>query len=340
MASSSSSTGMSFRFLNLPPEVRNLVYKFSFEQTKPMRLRCPSQRRLRPSRAPKEDARGLLDACQLIRSEAITLFYSLNALVFRSRSEAMAFMSDPDIHPLIRSSLTHIAVDFGDCTNADSILQDHINLVDCCVGELPRLRSLETRFYARTLDTHSCSHFRTVAMAFDSLEAELNTPPPPRSPRSTPRHSRQSSACCSGSSTPTSVLSPASECCSMCWEPEPLPEIDMSAIQADVLEQYCFTPSAALAFANSKLKFSVAASTESYPGIKHDKLICYNLRIGIDGVANALGPAKEAVRQRISRVGMVPRQLSEMYDDAMDGGFRQRVRSTLASCARIDVGVS
>jgi len=114
----------------------------------------------------------------------------------------------------------------------------------------------------------------------------------------------------------------------------------MSAIQADVLEQYCFTPSAAYAFANSMLKFSVAASSETYPGIKHDKLICYNLRIGMDGVANALGPAKDAVKQRIRRVGMVPRRHSEMYDDSVDSGFHQRVRSTIASCARIDVGVS
>jgi hypothetical protein len=114
----------------------------------------------------------------------------------------------------------------------------------------------------------------------------------------------------------------------------------MTALRAEVLEQYCFTPSAAIAFANSKLKFSVAASSEHYPGAKHDKLICYNLRIGVDGVANALGPAKEAVKQRINRVGMLPRPVNDMYDDAIDGGFHQRVRSTIASCARIDVGVS
>jgi hypothetical protein len=126
----------------------------------------------------------------------------------------------------------------------------------------------------------------------------------------------------------------------MCWEPESLPEPDMSAQQAEVLEQYCFTPSAAIAFASSKLKFSVAASSEHYPGVKHDKLICYNLRIGVDGVANALGPAKEAVRQRLSRVGRLSRPSNDLYDDAIDGGFHQRVRSTIASCARIDVGVS
>jgi hypothetical protein len=113
----------------------------------------------------------------------------------------------------------------------------------------------------------------------------------------------------------------------------------MSAMQAEVLEQY-FTAQAAIAFVGSRLKFSVAASSEHYPGMKHDKLICYNLRIAVDGVANALGPAKEAVKQRISRVGMLPRQLNEMYDDAVDGGFHQRVLSTIASCARIDVGVS
>ena len=114
----------------------------------------------------------------------------------------------------------------------------------------------------------------------------------------------------------------------------------MSAFQAEVLEQYCFTPSAAVAFAGSKLKFSVAASSEQYPGVKRDKLICYNLRMGVDGIANALGPAKDAVNQRISRIGLLPRPLSDMYDDAIDGGFHRRVRSTIASCARIDVGVS
>lgn len=121
---------------------------------------------------------------------------------------------------------------------------------------------------------------------------------------------------------------------------QPEPEFDMSAIQAEVLEQYCFTPSAAVAFASSKLKFSVAASSHVYPGAKHDKLICYNLRISADGVRSALGDAKEAVEQRLERVGMLPRRLSEMYDVAADGGFHQRVRATLASCARIDVGVS
>ena len=126
-------------------------------------------------------------------------------------------------------------------------------------------------------------------------------------------------------------------------EPEkeqPEPEFDMSAIQAEVLEQYCFTPSAAVAFASSKLKFSVAASSHEYPGAKHDKLICYNLRIGADGVRSVLGDAKEAVEHRLMRVGMLPRRLSEMYDVAADSGFHQRVRATLASCARIDVGVS
>ena len=113
----------------------------------------------------------------------------------------------------------------------------------------------------------------------------------------------------------------------------------MSAMQAEVLEQY-FHPSAAIAFTSSKLKFSVSASSEHYPGMKHDKLICYNLRIGVDGVANALGGAKEAVKQRIGRVGMLPRHLSEMVDDPVESGFRQRVLSTIASCARIDVGVS
>ncbi|ETI26158.1 hypothetical protein G647_02935 [Cladophialophora carrionii CBS 160.54] len=327
--------------LDLPAEVRNLIYKFAFQQPKPMRLRCPSQRRLRPSRPSRDDARGLLDTCHLIRSEAITFYYSLNALVFRSEADALAFMSDPDIHPLIRPSLTHIAVDFGDTNDADAILKDHISLVDSCVGSLPRLRALETRFYARTLDACSSSHFRTLAMAFDSLDTDINTPPSPRSPRSSPRHFRQSSIS-STSSSPAS--SPLSTCSSICWEskpePEPLPVPDMSALRAEVLEQYCFTPSAAIAFAHSKLKFSVAASSEHYPGLKHDKLICYNLRIGVDGVANALGPAKEAVKQRISRVGMLPRPLSDMYDDAIDGGFHQRVRSTIASCARIDVGVS
>ncbi|KIW87775.1 uncharacterized protein Z519_11749 [Cladophialophora bantiana CBS 173.52] len=345
---------MSSMLLNLPPEVRNLIYKFAFEQPKPLRLRCPSQRRLRPSRPAKDDPRGFLDTCHLIRSEAITLFYSLNALIFRSSADALAFMSDPDIHPLIKSSLTHIAVDFGDSTDADAILKDHINLVDTCVGSLPCLKALETRFYARALDACSSSHFRTLALAFDGLDADMNAPPSPRTPRSprsprsppgsrSPRSPRSPpgsprSSISSGCSSPTST--PSSLCSSPCWEPEPEPEPDMSAIQAEVLEQYCFTSSAAIAFANSKLKFSVAASSENYPGLKHDKLICYNLRIGADGIANALGPAKEAVKQRISRVGMLPRQLSEMYDTAADGGFHQRVRSTIANCARIDVGVS
>lgn len=106
------------------------------------------------------------------------------------------------------------------------------------------------------------------------------------------------------------------------------------------MEQYCFTSSAAVAFARSKLKFSVAASSHDYPGFKHDKLICYNLRISVDGVLNVLGPAKDAVKQRLGRVGMLPRRLSDMYDTAADGGFHQRVRATMASCSRIDVGVS
>ncbi|OAP63764.1 hypothetical protein AYL99_02991 [Fonsecaea erecta] len=337
-----SSPDMSSTLLNLPPEVRNLIYKFAFQQPKPLKLRCPSQRRLRPSRPSKDDPRGFLDTCHLIRSEAITLFYSLNALVFRSSADALAFLSDVDIHPLIKSSLTHIAVDFGDSTDADAILKDHINLVDICVGSLPRLKAMETRFYARTLDACSSSHFRTLALAFDGLDADMNAPPSPRTPRSprSPRSPRGSprGSISSGSSSPISP--PSSLCSSPCWDSEPEPEPDMSAIQAEVLEQYCFTPSAAIAFANSKLKFSVAASSESYPSVKHDKLICYNLRIGADGIANALGPAKEAVRDRISRVGMLPRQISELYDTAANGKFHQRVRSTIANCARIDVGVS
>ncbi|KIX01616.1 uncharacterized protein Z518_09342 [Rhinocladiella mackenziei CBS 650.93] len=324
--------------LTLPPEVRNLIYKFAFQQPTPLRLRSPSQRRLRPSRPAKDDTRGLLDTCQLIRSEAVTLYYSLNPLVFRSTEDVLAFMSDPNIHPLIKPSLTHIAVDFGDSTDADSILKDHISLVDSCVGSLPRLRALETRFYARTLDACSSSHFRTLALAFDGLDADMNAPPSPRSPRSprgSPRGSISSDTC--SPSPPSSPYSPTlwsdAECDA---EPEP----DTSAIQAEVLEQYCFTPSAALAFATSKLKFSVAASSQDYPGVKHDKLICYNLRIGVDGVVNALGPAQEAVKQRVSRVGILPRRLSEMYETAADGSFHQRVRATIASCARIDVGVS
>lgn len=283
----------------------------------------------------------------MIRSEAITLYYSLNALVFRSTDHVFTFLADPQIHPLIKDSLTHIAVDFGDSNNADPILKDHISLVDVCVGTLPRLRALETRFYARTLDTCACSHFHTLALAFDGLDADMNAPPSPRSPRtprSSPRHSPRNSIS-TGNSSPTGSpcsSSPPWECDAPASEPEaePEPEPDTSAIQAEVLEQYCFTPSAAVAFASSKLKFSVAATSEDYPGVKHDKLICYNLRMSVDGIANALGPAKEAVKQRISRVGMLPRRLSEMYDTAADGGFHQRVRATIASCARIDVGVS
>lgn len=333
-------------FLNLPPEVRNLIYKFAFEQPEPLRLRCPSQRRLRPSRPSQEDSRAFLDTCRMIRSEAITLYYSLNALVFRSTEHVLAFVADPDIHPLIKSSLTHIAVDFGDTIDSDAILKDHISLVDSCVGSLPRLKALETRFYARTLDTCASAHFRTLALAFDGLDADMNAPPTPRIPRS-PRRRRSRRG--SGSSS-DGTASPSSTCSSPCPEivleseplpqPQPQPELDMSAVQAQVLEQYCFTPSAALAFATSKLKFSVAASSYSYAPNKHDKLICYNLRISADGVRNALGPAKEAVEQRMSRVGTVPRRLSDLYDIAADGGFHQRVRATLASCSRIDVGVS
>ncbi|KAK4936074.1 hypothetical protein LTR10_022976 [Elasticomyces elasticus] len=334
-------------FLNLPAEIRNLIYKFALEQPEPLHLRCPSQRRLRPSRPSEDDARAFLDTCRLIRSEAITLYYSLNALVFRSTEHILAFVADPDIHPLIKSSLTHIAVDFGDSTDADAILKDHISLVDSCVGSLPRLKALETRFYARTLDACSSSHFRTLALAFDGLDADMNAPPPPRVPRSPRRRrSRRGSVSSDGSTTPSST------CSSPCPEDVPAPELileslpqpqpvrDMSEVQAEVLEQYCFNPSAALAFATSKLKFSVAASSYSYPPNKHDKLICYNLRISADGVRNALGPAKEAVEQRLSRVGTVSRRLSDLYDIAADGGFHQRVRATLASCSRIDVGVS
>ncbi|KAK5419713.1 hypothetical protein LTR06_001182 [Exophiala xenobiotica] len=339
--------------LNLPPEVRNLIYKFAFEQSEPLRLRCPSQRRLRPSRPSKDETRAFLDTCQLIRSEAITMYYSLNALVFRSTEHLLAFLADREIHPAIKSSLTHVAVDFGDSTDADSILKDQIALVDTCVGSLPRLKALETRFYARTLDSCSLSQFQTLALALDGLDAEMNATPSPRTPRSSRCGSRQSSISSSSSSScPSSPMSepssPASTTCpsplmDQCTylpdEPEE-EELDMSAIQAEVLEQYCFTPSAAVAFATSKLKFSVAASSHDYSGTKHDKLICYNLRIGVDGIRNALGDAKDAVEQRLSRVGMVPRRLSEVYDVAVDSGFHQRVRATIASCSRIDVGVS
>ncbi|KAJ9628261.1 hypothetical protein H2204_009378 [Knufia peltigerae] len=337
--------------LSLPPEVRNLIYRFAFQQPEPLRLRCPSQRRLRPSRPPKDDPRAFLDTCHLVRSEALCLYYSLNSLVFRSTEHLLSFIADPEIHPCIKSSLAHVAVDFGDATDADSILKDHIVLVDTCVGSLPRLKALETRFYARTMDSCSLQHFQTLALALDGLDAEMNASPSPRSSRSS-RSSRQSSRQSSISSRATSPVSEASSICSspmeLVCEPEsikpvseqPEPEFDMSAIQAEVLEQYCFTPSAAVAFASSKLKFSVAASSHVYPGAKHDKLICYNLRISADGVRSALGDAKEAVEQRLERVGMLPRRLSEMYDVAADGGFHQRVRATLASCARIDVGVS
>ncbi|KIW56422.1 hypothetical protein PV05_05086 [Exophiala xenobiotica] len=333
--------------LSLPPEVRNLIYRFAFQESEPLRLRCPSQRRLRPSRPGRDDTRAFLDTCRLIRSEAITMYYSLNALVFRSTEHVLAFLADPEIHSAIKSSIMHVAVDFGDATDADSILKDQIVLVDTCVGSLPRLKALETRFYARTLDSCSLSHFQTLALALDGLDAEMNAPPSPRTPRS-PRGSRQSSISSSCASSPVS----GSECSSTCSSPrmeqftcepeleEPEEELDMSAIQAEVLEQYCFTTSAAVAFATSKLKFSVAASSHDYSAVKHDKLICYNLRIGVDGIRNALGDAKDAVEQRLSRVGMVPRRLSEVYDVAADGGFHQRVRATIASCARIDVGVS
>lgn len=335
---------MSITLLQLPAEVRNLIYKFAFEQPQPVKLRSPSQRRLRASRPAREDARALLDTCQLIRAEAITLYYSLNALAFRSCEHALAFIEDPQIHPMIKSSITHVAVDFGDSTDADSILKDHISLVDICLGSLPRLKALETRFYARTLDACSSSHFNTLALAFDGLDADMNAPPasprPPRTPRSprSPRGSPRNSMC----SRDASPVSMSSACSSPPPEPvrELQPPLDMSASQAAILEQYCFTSSAALAFAASKLKFSVAASSHSYPGSKHDKLICYNLRIGVDGIVNALGPAKEAVEQRIRRVGMLPRNMTDVYDTMMDGGFHQRVRATLASCTRIDVGVS
>lgn len=317
--------------LTLPPEVRLLIYKFAFTFSSPLKLRSPTKRRLRPARPAKDDTRGFLDTCQLIRSEAITLYYSLNPVIFRSTNHALSFISDPLIHPHIKLSLTHIAVDFGDTHDADTILKDHISLVDGSLGHLPRLRALETRFYARTLDSYHSSHFQTLALAFDGLDADMNAPPSPRSPRS-PRSS------ISSSEDLLSLPSSASLDCS--WPPECEPEPDMSAIQAEVMEQYCFTPSAAMAFATSKLKFSVAASSAHYPGVKHDKLICYNLKMSVDGVPNTLGGAKDAVSQRVSRVGMLPRQLSEMYDTAADGGFHQRVRATLASCTRIDVGVS
>ncbi|KIW19660.1 hypothetical protein PV08_00234 [Exophiala spinifera] len=335
--------------LSLPPEVRNLIYRYAFQQDEPLRLRCPSQRRLRPSRPPKDDTRAFLDSCHLVRSEALCLYYSLNSLVFRSTQHLLSFIADTGIHPCIKSSLAHVAVDFGDATDSDAFLKDHIILVDTCVGSLPRLKALETRFYARTMDACSLQHFQTLALALDGLDAEMNAPPSPRSSRSSRRSSRQSSVSSHRASSP---VSEASSICStpmeLVCEPEsiepeqdqPEPEFDMSAIQAEVLEQYCFTPSAAVAFASSKLKFSVAASSHEYPGAKHDKLICYNLRISADGVRSALGDAKEAVQQRLTRVGMLPRRLSEMYDVSADGGFHQRVRATIASCARIDVGVS
>ena len=318
--------------LTLPPEVRNLIYKFAFSRNEPLRLRSPSQRRLRPSRPAKDDARGFLDTCGTIRSEAISLYYSLNPLVFRKTDDVLSFIADTAIHPHIKLSIQHLAVDFGDVRDADAVLKDHINFVDSCLGYLPRLKALETRFYARQKDAYSLAHFKTLAMAFDSLDVEMNAPPSPPSPRS-PRSSISSADDLSDSSLPPSPIFETSP-----WKPSPEP--DISAIQAEVLELHCFTPSAAVAFAASKLKFSVALSMAAYPGGKHDKLRCYNLKMSLDGVPNALGGASDAVKQRLKSVGALPRAFSDLYDTAADSGFHQKVRATIATCARIDVGVS
>ncbi|RVX69228.1 hypothetical protein B0A52_07204 [Exophiala mesophila] len=318
--------------LSLPPEVRNLIYKFAFTQAEPMKLRSPSQKRLRPSRPAKDDARGFLDTCRFVRSEAISLYYSLNPLVFRQAKDVLSFIADTQIHPHIKSSIQHLAIDFRDVRDADTVLKEHISFVDGCLGHLPRLKAIETRFYARQKDACSLAHFRTVAMAFDSLDVEMNAPPSPPSPRS-PRSSICSADDLSDSSIPPSPIFETTP-----WKPSPQP--DFSALQAETLELHCFDPSAASAFAHAKLKFSVALSVAAYPGAKHDKLRCYNLKMSSDGVPNALGGAKDAVNQRLKSVGALPRAFSELYDTAADGGFHQKVRATIATCGRIDVGVS
>jgi len=155
--------------LLLPPEVRNLIYRYAFQLSRPLRLRSPSRRRLQPSRLRSDDPRGFLDTCRLVRSEAITLYYGLNPLLFRSTEHALQFVNDRSIDPAIAQAISHIAVDVGDTVDADSILTDHVNLVDTCVGSLPCLRALETRFYALNPESSCSFHFWKLAVAIDDL---------------------------------------------------------------------------------------------------------------------------------------------------------------------------
>ncbi|KPI44813.1 uncharacterized protein AB675_2528 [Cyphellophora attinorum] len=138
------------RLLSLPPELRGTILSHLFDQQKIYHQRTPSHRRLRCSQADKDDTRGILQVCRLLRIEATPVFYRKNVLVFRTSDDVVEYILDSGIIPCIKANITKLAIDLGDIKCSEHVKTSHLKAIAYATSNLPRLEWLETRIYART----------------------------------------------------------------------------------------------------------------------------------------------------------------------------------------------
>ena len=138
--------------LALPAEIRDIIYHHLFDQhPKIYHQRTPSRKRLRCSKVNRNETKGVLQTCRLIRQETIPLFYRKHAsLVFHSSPEMMEYINDKDIHPSIKLDITRVAIDIGDADACKYLRERDVDHLAEAFTLLPCLETVEAQVYART----------------------------------------------------------------------------------------------------------------------------------------------------------------------------------------------
>lgn len=179
------SMGSSLGLLDLPPEIRDLILVHLFDTPRLVYLKCPSRCRLRQSRVDKDDPSGALYTCRLLRQEAIPPFLAVNTLRFRHSADILDFLADTKIDARLRQNITRVAVDDGDIMDLQAITWAQVNAIAEAFTNMPRLRCLEFRGWARTDNAHYLSNLNKLSDLWSLMKQARTAEPGSDTPDNT-----------------------------------------------------------------------------------------------------------------------------------------------------------
>lgn len=157
------------RLLDLPPEIRDVILRQLFSPPLRCHQRSPSHRRLRASRIDKNDARGVLSACRLLRREALPVFCDHAVLIFRRAADVVEFVDDPRLDCTIKENAARIAVDEGDVNDLLGVRVSQMRAIQHGLAQLPRFRTIEFRVYARTDNIRFLHNLNALDEIYESM---------------------------------------------------------------------------------------------------------------------------------------------------------------------------